>query len=84
MARGPDPEIQPVDILEVFVGNQDPAFVPKEIAGFLNVTTEGARHQMDKLVEQGLLGKKKPGERTVLYWITPDGYEYYAENASAS
>jgi predicted transcriptional regulator len=85
MARGPDPEIRDVDILKIFVGNQhDPAFVPTEIADELDVTTEGARHQMEKLVERGLLGKKKPGQRTVLYWITPDGYEYYAENASES
>jgi len=83
MARGPDPEIQDIEILKVFVADQAPAFVPKEIGEALDVTTEGARHQMENLVDRGLLGRKKPGERTVLYWITEDGYTYYAENDSA-
>jgi predicted transcriptional regulator len=81
MARGPDPDITDIDILKIFVGSREPAFVPSEIADDLDVTTEGARHQMEKLVERGLLGKKKPGQRTVLYWITDDGYEYYTQNA---
>jgi predicted transcriptional regulator len=83
MTRGPDPEITAFDILSVFVGSDDPAFVPAEIAAELDVTTEGARHQMDNLVRKDLLAKKKPSQRTVLYWITPAGYEYYTENASS-
>jgi|GEM_PF-489650 len=81
--RGPDPEIKALDILSIFVLSTDPAFVPAEIAERLEVTTEGARHQMNKLVENGLLAKKKPGKRTVLYWVTEDGIEYYAEHADA-
>lgn len=81
MSRGPDPEIGAVEILKQFVISPDPAFVPSEIAEELDVTTEGARHQMNNLVDRGLLAKKKPGERTVLYWITPEGKQYYAENA---
>lgn len=84
MTRGPDPEITPLLILHEFVVSPDPAFVPSEIAEKLDVTTEGARHQMNKLVERGLLGRKKPGERTVIYWITPEGRQYYAENTSSS
>jgi len=84
VARGPDPQIRDVDILHVFVSSADPAFVPSEVADALDVTTEGARHQMDNLVERDLLGKKKPGQRTVLYWITPAGRDYYGANASPS
>lgn len=81
MPRGPDPEIDEMSILRQFVISPDPAFVPKEIAETLDVTTEGARHQMDKLVDRGLLAKKKPGQRTVFYWITEKGERYYAERA---
>jgi len=83
MPRGPDPEIRDTDVLHVFVSSGDPAFVPSEIADRLDVTTEGARHQMDRLVDRELLSRKKPGARTVIYWITRAGREYYGENASA-
>jgi len=83
MARGPDPEIRDVDLLEVFVSNIDEgAFVPSELGDALDVTAEGARHQMDNLVDRGLLEKKKPGERTVLYWVTHQGIRHYAQNSS--
>jgi DNA-binding MarR family transcriptional regulator len=82
VSRGPDPEITPEKILRVFVLSPEPAFVVSEIAERLDVTKEGARHQMEKLVEQGLLGRKKPSNRVVLYWITPEGREFYAEKAS--
>ncbi len=78
MARGPDPEIDPISILREFIISSDPAFVPSEIAESLDVTTEGARYQMNKLVESGYLDKKKPGKRTVMYWITDEGLRYYA------
>jgi DNA-binding MarR family transcriptional regulator len=82
VSRGPDPEIKAVDILRVFLSSPDPAFVPAEIADELGVTTEGARHQMNRLADRGLLEKKKPGSRTVLYWITEDGREYYFRETS--
>lgn len=83
MPRGPDPEIKAVDILRIFLSSTDPAFVPAEIADELDVTTEGARHQMNRLVDEGLLERKKPGPRTVLYWITEEGQEYYFDNTAS-
>lgn len=82
MPRGPDPQIPTIDILREFILSPDPAFVPSEIADALDVTTEGARGRMNTLVDEGLLAKKKPGERTVMYWITPEGKAHFAENAS--
>lgn len=79
MARGPDPEISAENILEIFLASAEPAFVPQEIADELDVTPNGARHQMDKLAEQGYLVKKKPSSRTVLYWISDAGREHYFE-----
>lgn len=79
MPRGPDPSIDPNEILRIFALSTDPAFVPAEIAERMGVTAEGARHRMNKLVEQGYLAKKKPGERTVIYWLTEEGLDHYAE-----
>jgi predicted ArsR family transcriptional regulator len=79
MSPGPDPQITAVDILRVCLSSPDPAFVPAEVAAELDVTTEGARHQMTQLVDRGLLERKKPGSRTVLYWVTDAGREYYFE-----
>lgn len=81
MARGPDPETTPEEILHEFIVSPEPAFVPSEIGDRLDITTEGARHRMNKLVDDGLLARKKPGPRTVLYWITEAGEMYYSENA---
>lgn len=83
MTRGPDPEISARDILEIFLSSSDPAFVPSEIAEKLAVTTEGARHQMNRLADEGYLEKKKPGQRTVLYWLTDEGRVYYFESGAS-
>ena len=82
MPRGPDPEIDEYEILEVFLASSDPAMVPSEIAETLNVSTEGARHQMNRLADEGWLEKKKPGQRTVLYWITEGGRKHYFDSSS--
>lgn len=82
VTRGPDPEIDPISILRVFLQDSDPAFVPAEIAQELDCTTEGARHQMNRLVDKGFLKKKKPGQRTVIYWITDEGSHHYVEHTA--
>ena len=79
MSRGPDPTIKREDVLRVFLSDPSPAFVPAEIAAELDCTTEGARHQMNRLVDQGYLGKKKPQPQTVIYWITDAGEQAYFE-----
>lgn len=80
VTRGPDPKIDPLDLLHEFVVSPDPAFVPSEIAESFDASAETARTAMNKLVEDGYLGRKKPGERTVIYWITPEGRRHYSEN----
>jgi len=82
--RGPDPSIDAVSILHEFVVSPEPAFVPKEIADRLGVTKEGARHQMENLVDDGYLERKKPSSRVVLYWITEEGERFYADNLDES
>lgn len=80
---GPEPEIDDVSILRVFLSSPDPAFISSEIADELDVTAEGARHQLNRLVERGLLNRKKPGSRTVIYWITDAGRTYYFEQTQS-
>lgn len=83
MTRGPDPSIPDEDILRVFLRSSDPAFVPIELARELDAGVETARNRMDSLADRGLLYKKKPGERTVLYWITEDGKAYYFDTTGS-
>jgi len=83
VARGPDPKITAVDILEAFLASNEPAFVVSEIAEKLDVTAEGARHQMENLVEEGYLDRKKPSQRSVLYWVTDEGRQYYFDTVSS-
>ncbi|WP_075935919.1 GntR family transcriptional regulator [Halosegnis longus] len=82
MSRGPDPKIDPVELLHEFVVSPDPAFVPAEIAESFDTSAETARKAMDRLVDRGLLARKKPGERTVIYWITDDGRKHYSEEST--
>jgi len=79
MSRGPDAEIKPITILSVMLASPDPAFTAAEIADELPFTNEGVRHQMNRLVDAGYLDKKKAGHRTVLYWETQAGVEYYVD-----
>jgi len=83
MSRGPDPSIPDLDILRFFLKSGDPAFVPVEIAKELDASVATARNRMDSLAARGLLYKKKPAERTVLYWITEDGKNYYLDNTGS-
>jgi len=82
MARGPDPTIDAISILRVVLASPDPAFTAGEVAAELGVTSEGARHQMNRLVDDGYLAKKKAGHRTVLYWPTDAGQTHYVEATS--
>lgn len=79
MGKDSSQQLSPVDVLAVFVASPDPAFVPLEIGDELGVTSQGARYHMERLVDEGFLEKKKPGTRTVLYWITDDGRQYFVE-----
>ncbi|WP_262177121.1 MarR family winged helix-turn-helix transcriptional regulator [Haloarcula laminariae] len=80
MSRGPDPAVSRERVLEEFVVSPDPAFITKEIAEKFDVEGETARNWLNGMVEAGLLDRKKPGERTVIYWITDEGRAHYADH----
>lgn len=52
--------------------SDDPAFTANEIAEHFDLTNSAARRRLYKLVDRGDLGFKKPGHRTVLFWIRGD------------
>jgi predicted transcriptional regulator len=60
----------------------DPAFLVGEISAEFDVTREGARYRMNRMVEDGLLEKKKPGDHIVIYWPTERGLAYFAEHTT--
>jgi len=80
MPRGPDPKIDPITILGIMIASPDPAFTTSEMAAEFDVTADGARHQMERLVDAGYLAKKKASHRTTLYWPTQAGIQEYVES----
>ena len=81
MPRGPDREYSNRDILRYFVQTPDPVLFVSEVAEKFDKSGEWARKRLNELVENGYLNKKKPGRRSVVYWITPEGHSYWAENS---
>jgi predicted ArsR family transcriptional regulator len=57
------------EIIAVFRDSSDPAFYASEIAEAIDYTVEGARNRLDRLVEEGVLERKKRGKRSVVYWL---------------
>lgn len=61
----------------------EPAFITSEFIEDLDYTAEGIRYNLEQLCDCGMIDRKKPGKRTVLYWITKKGRETYAEQSGS-
>lgn len=79
MTRGPDPKIEPIKVLGMMIWSSDPAFTTSEVAEQFDATVNGARYQMDRMVERGYLKKKKSSHRTTIYWPTQEGRQAYVD-----
>lgn len=58
------------DIIEMFRESSDPVFSASECAQRWDMSTQGARNRLEKLTNEGVLTKKKPGSRTAVYWLS--------------
>lgn len=58
------------EIVAIFEDSDDPAFFAGEIADAIGYTDEGARDRLDKLVQEGVLERKKAGKRSMVYWLS--------------
>lgn len=56
-------------IIDIFEDSSDPAHFVSEISDVIGYTDEGARYRLDKLVDAGILCKKKGGYGSVVYWL---------------
>lgn len=63
------------EIIEIMRESSEPAFITSEVADMVGMTTEGARGRLEQLREEGLVYKKKPSSRTVLWWVYSDERE---------
>jgi len=70
-----------MEILEYMYITPEPAFTAGEIAQEIGYTAEGVRYKLEKMRVAGTVDRKKPGKRTVIYWITKKGRQHYAEHA---
>jgi len=82
MTRGPDPDHSDAEVLRVFVESPDPVLFAVELADELDMTTQGVYKRLERLVNDGLLHTKKPGERTRVYWISRAGRVHVQESGS--
>lgn len=80
MARGPDPDVSDVDILEFMIRHPTPAFIAREVAQHFDINEQTARNRLNQMVGKDLMYRKKPGENTVFYWPSDAGRELYASD----
>lgn len=59
--------VGPDDVLELFDHVRGPVITSSDVAEALDCTTEAARQELQRLVENGKLDRRKTG-RTVVYW----------------
>ena len=59
------------EYVRALVEHPDPAVTASEIGEVRNVTKQAAYNALEKLVEKGVIEKKKVGSRSVIYWSTP-------------
>jgi len=52
--------------------DRGPAFTAPELAAGLDLSEDSARERLYNLVDKGTLSMKKPGHRTVVFWLTDD------------
>jgi DNA-binding MarR family transcriptional regulator len=83
MTRGPDPDHSDEEILFIFAVSPDPCLFAIELTETLDMTRQGVYKRLDKLVEQGLLLTKKPGEKTRVYWISRAGKQRLQESSGS-
>lgn len=58
------------DILGVFRDSEEPIMTAREIADQFSMTRQWAHHRLQKLHDDGVIEKKKSGERTVVWWLS--------------
>lgn len=63
------------EILEYMRSDSDPAYSTSELADQFGMSTEGMRVRLEDLRTEALIHKKKPTERTVLWWSHEDESE---------
>jgi DNA-binding GntR family transcriptional regulator len=60
------------EILSAMRRHEDPAFATSELAEWFDMSDEGIRNRLNQLESEGQIVKKKPSEKTVLWWHHED------------
>ncbi|ELZ39332.1 hypothetical protein C471_08440 [Halorubrum saccharovorum DSM 1137] len=58
------------ELIEAIREIDGPAFTAPEIADSLGIGVDSARQYLYELVDSDLLSMKKPGSRTVIFWLS--------------
>lgn len=62
------------EILVSMMESDDPAFTTSELAEQHGMTAEGMRNRLESLAKAGRIKSKKPGERSVIWWLESDQF----------
>lgn len=68
------------EIIEFMRSKPDPAFTTPELADQFGMTETGIRNRLNDLAERGLVERKKPAPRTLVWWpATPKDHPAFSE-----
>lgn len=56
------------NIIDYMLNHDDPAFTTREIADYFDMTPPGIRNRLEDLAKAGEIKRKKPANRTVIWW----------------
>ena len=65
-----DKKVSEQEILKVFDNADTPVLTANDLADALPLTRQGANYRLNQMHGKGLIGKKKPGARAVVWWAT--------------
>lgn len=71
-ARGPEQKVTDSEILDCIQNVDKPFVVTNDVASAVDLSGTRARQRLDRLVEEGVLEKRKVG-RSQIYWLSDLG-----------
>lgn len=70
---GRPPSVEAVEVMRAIALHPEPVVTAADIHEMLDLTTDGARERMKKLVTNGYLESKKVGSSGLVFWMTDEG-----------
>jgi predicted transcriptional regulator len=76
---GPDPQVEPEDVLRELAVAYQPVLGTAEIAERVGVSRQAANKHLKRYMENGWVDNRKIGN-VLVWWITDDGKKWLSES----